>query len=129
MPKKPSLTVIQPGQEPASSPPPSLGEAGRTMWQSIQNEYAIMDSGGLAMLAQACASADRAADCAAIIAEQGAVISSKSGLRDHPLIRHEIASRGLCCRIIARLGLDLEPLQHRVGRPAGAIGWRPDYDK
>mgnify|MGYP003693699583 CR=1 FL=1 len=47
-------------------------------------EYAIADSGGRAILEQACASADRAAECAAIIAEQGAVISTKHGLKDHP---------------------------------------------
>ena len=94
------------------------------MWQSIQNEYSISDSGGLQMLAQACACADRAAECATIIAEQGAVIASKNGIRDHPLLRHETSARALCCRILARLGLDLEPLQSRVGRPAGSVTTR-----
>jgi hypothetical protein len=78
------LTLV-PGSAPTlADPPPTLREAGATLWRSIMAEYAITDSGGRAILEQACASADRAAECAAIIAEQGAVISTKHGLKDHP---------------------------------------------
>jgi hypothetical protein len=97
------LTLV-PGSAPTlADPPPTLREAGATLWRSIMAEYAIADSGGRAILEQACASADRAAECAAIIAEQGAVISTKHGLKDHPLLRHETASRGLVGRLLTRV--------------------------
>ena len=76
------------------------------------------------ILDQACASADRAAECAAIIAEQGAVIQTKHGLKDHPLLRHESAARGLVGRLLARLNLDMEPIKS-VRRPGGGVGWVP----
>ncbi len=108
-----------------ADPPPTLREAGANLWRSIMAEYAITDSGGRAILEQACASADRAAECAAIIAEQGAVISTKHGLKDHPLLRHETAARGLVGRLLARLGLDVEPLRPAAGRPGTGFGWVP----
>ena len=64
--------------------------------------HAITDCGGRAILEQACASADRAAECVAIIAEQSAVISTKHGLKDHPLLRHETAARGQLIDIFKR---------------------------
>jgi hypothetical protein len=108
-----------------ADPPPTLREPGATLWRSIMAEYAITDSGGRAILEQACACADRAADCAAIIAEQGAVISTKHGLKDHPLLRHETAARGLVGRLLTRLALDVEPLRPSVGRPGTEFGWVP----
>jgi hypothetical protein len=119
---KPPLTLVS---EPASitaEPPATLREAGRNLWQSVMREYAITDAGGLALLEQACASTDRAAECAAIIAEQGAVISTKHGPKDHPLLRHETAARGL---VLTRLGLDVEPLRPSAGRPGSGFGWVP----
>ena len=119
------LTSV-PGSAPTlADPPQTLRDAGATLWRSIMAEYAIADSGGRAILEQACASADRAAECAAIIAEQGAVISTKHGLKDHPLLRHETAARGLVGRLLTRLGLDVEPLRPTAGRPGTAFGWVP----
>src|SRR5262249_57158018 len=83
------LTLIAGSAPTLADPPPTLREAGATLWRSIMAEYAITDSGGRAILEQACASADRAAECAAIIAEQGAGISTKYGLKDHPLLRRD----------------------------------------
>src|SRR5262249_15062850 len=98
------LTLVAGSAPTLADPPPTLREAGATLWRSIMAEYAITDSGGRAILEQACSSADRAAECAAIIAEQGAVISTKHGLKDHPLLRHETAARGLVARLLTRLG-------------------------
>ena len=108
-----------------ADPPATLRKAGTALWCSIMGEYGITDSGGRAILEQACASADRAAECAAIIAEQGAVISTKHGLKDHPLLRHETAARGLVGRLLARLGLDVEPVRPTAGRPTSEFGWMP----
>jgi len=122
---KPPLTLVSEPASIAAEPPATLREAGRNLWQSVMHEYAIADAGGLALLEQACASADRAAECAAIIAEQGAVISTKYGLKDHPLLRHEATARGLVGRLLARLGLDVEPLRPAAGRPGVGFGWIP----
>jgi hypothetical protein len=122
---KPPLTLVSEPASIAAEPPATLREAGRNLWQSVMREYAIADAGGLALLEQACASADRAAECAAIIAEQGAVISTKYGLKDHPLLRHEATARGLVGRLLARLGLDVEPLRPAAGRPGVGFGWVP----
>ena len=121
----PPLALVSEPASIAAEPPATLREAGRNLWQSVMREYAIADAGGLALLEQACASADRAAECAAIIAEQGAVISTKYGLKDHPLLRHEATARGLVGRLLARLGLDVEPLRPAAGRPGVGFGWIP----
>src|SRR4249920_2301879 len=120
-----SLTFVSQPASTGTELPTTLREAGAKLWRSVITEYAIKDSGGLAILEQACASADRAAECAAIIAEQGAVIQTKHGLKDHPLLRHESAARGLVGRLLARLGLDVEPLRPTAGRPASGVGWMP----
>jgi hypothetical protein len=122
--KKTPLTVVQPGADPGLSPPATLGEFGSALWRSIQSEYGIADSGGLSTLAQICAAADRAEDCRMQIGRDGALIETKFGLRDHPLIKHELNARAFVVRALARLGLDIEPLKP-VGRPGhGLRGYR-----
>ena len=47
------LTLVA-GSAPAlADPPPTLREAGSSLWRSIMAEYAISDSGGRAILEQA----------------------------------------------------------------------------
>ena len=106
---------------PTSDPPMALGEAGTGLWRSIMAEYRIEDSGGLAMLEQACCAADRAKECADIISADGSMIGTKHGPKDHPLLRHELAARSFIVRTIARLGLDVEPVRSGPGRPPGTI--------
>jgi hypothetical protein len=77
--------------------------------------------GGCEMLMQICASADRAAECATIIANDGATIRTKAGLREHPLLRHEQAARSFVVRSLHRLGLDIEPKRDGPGRPPGTF--------
>jgi hypothetical protein len=110
-----------------SEPPATLGAAGSKLWRSVMTEYDIRDSGGLAILEQACASLDRAESCRVTIAEQGLMITTRSGPKDHPLIRHETASRALVGRLLARLNLDMEPINKSVGRPGGGslAAWIP----
>ena len=63
--KPPTLTVINLSSKPNSlSPPPGLGEAGAKLWHAIHADYVIDDAGGLAMLQQICAAADRVAEYA-----------------------------------------------------------------
>jgi hypothetical protein len=125
MPKKPPpLTVITTGSiATLPEPPATLGEPGRNLWRSIQGQYAICDAGGLAILEQACGAVDRVAQYAAVIDEQGAVIITKGGIREHPLVKAEIATRALVGRLINRLGLDVEVLRPTPGRPPTPFGW------
>jgi hypothetical protein len=118
--KSPTLTVIDSSSKSNSlAPPPALGEAGAKLWHSIHADYVIDDAGGLAMLTQICAAADRVAEYAVTIARDGPTIRTKAGLKDHPLLRHELAAQSFIVRSLHRLGLDVEPTRHEIGRPAG----------
>jgi hypothetical protein len=113
-----------PGLSPFD-PPTSLGVNGQKLWAAIMAQYAITDSGGLAILEQAARSIDMAEEYAAIIARDGPTQQTRMGLRDHPLTRHVLAARALCARLLTRLGLNIEPVR-AVGRPASGPGitWR-----
>lgn len=113
---KPALTVAEPPLTIA--PPRPLGEHGQAFWQRVQTEYQVSDTGGMELLAQAAAALDRAEECAAVIARDGLTVTTNTGIRDHPLVKHELANRAFVTRAIARLGLDVEPIQ-RIGRPTG----------
>jgi hypothetical protein len=74
--------------------------------------------------------ADRAEELRAAIDRDGAVVQTRTGPKDHPALKHELAARAFVCRTITRLGLDIEPLK-RVGRPGGGHGitWQQFDDK
>ena len=116
----PTLTVIgSTSKSNPLAPPPGLGEVGAKLWHAIYADYVIDDAGGLAMLAQICAAADRVAEYASSIARDGPTIRTKAGLKDHPLLRHELAAQSFIVRSLHRLGLDITPARHEIGRPAG----------
>ena len=115
-----NLTVVPLGDDPLPSVPAHLGDAGRELWQSIQKDYAISDAGGLALLQQACEAADRVAECRVTIAADGAVVRSGRSVRAHPLLAAERDARAAMLRAIRYLGLDIEPLRDRPGRPSGS---------
>lgn len=91
------------------------------------SEYNIEDSGGREMLLQACAASDRLTEYGAAIDRDGPVVRTKSGSREHPLLKAELATRSFITRTLARLGLDVEPVKS-IGRPAGKFGWTGDAD-
>jgi hypothetical protein len=117
--------VKQPQSNARTSPTPPrpLGKYGSALWASIHGGYCIEDSGGLEMLAQACAALNSAEDYATIIAKDGPVIRTNDVLRDHPLIKHELAARAFVVRTLQRLGLDVEAIKP-VGRPGITIGYK-----
>ena len=121
---KKTLKLVDPN-DPASAitPPRPLGEHGMRLWLGTLKEYDIADIGGREMLCQACASLDRAEACAAIIAEQGELVNTRSGPREHPLLKAELGCRSFTVRTLQRLGLDVEPIG-RVGRPNVPWGLR-----
>jgi hypothetical protein len=121
--KKPTLSLVQSTPtDPAA--PRTLGEPGRKLWNAVQSEYRIDDIGGTEILAQICCAADRVEQLAGQIAIDGPTIMSKTGLREHPALKAELALRAFICRNLQRLGLNLETIKP-VGRPPGP-GYRGD---
>src|SRR5262245_21924215 len=108
-----AVTTIEPPTVPGD-----LGEVGQKLWGRVMAEYALADSGGLELLAQACRAADRAARCQKAINLDGEMTIGADGrAREHPLLRHEIAARGFVVQTLVKLGLNLEPLKATAGRP------------
>src|SRR5688572_27498485 len=114
--KKPALKLVTQPASNLQQPPRHLGEHGLSLWRSVTSEYAIEDAGGIEMLAQACVTLDRAEELAEHIAQDGVVVRTKTGLKENPLIKHELAARSFVVRSLARMGLDVEAVKP-VGRP------------
>ena len=123
--KKSRLTLVDQSDVTSLSPPATLDETGRKLWQSIMSEYRIEDSGGREMLKQICEAADSVAEFSAIIARDGPVVRTKAGPKDHPLVKHALAARSFVVRSLHRLGLDVEPIG-RIGRPTLHEQWAED---
>jgi hypothetical protein len=127
MSKKPPLTLVGSGIT-VPQPPCKLGERGMKLWRDVHTEYAINDIGGVELLAQACASLDRAEALAKCINEHGEVVLIKGVLKTHPAVRDELACRSFVVRTLHRLGLNLEQVKS-PGRPSGGIGitWEKNF--
>jgi hypothetical protein len=103
----------------AVATPSELGEHGRALWSQVHAEYDVSDIGGRAMLREACRSLDRAEQYAARIDAEGAVVKTKTGPKEHPLVKAELAARAFVVRTLVRLGLNFEPVRTAPGRPPG----------
>jgi hypothetical protein len=90
------------------APPRRLGADGTDLWVRVMGEYRIEDTGGIELLAQACAALDRAEALAAAIYEDGCVIRGENGPRSHPACKDELACRAFVARTLERLGLNVE---------------------
>jgi len=123
--KKPPLALIRDPTETLLDPPRSLGKPGRSLWDRVMREYAIRDAGGIELLLLACEATDRAASLRDQIDRDGELIPTRSGLKEHPGLKGELANRAFVSRTLQRLGLDVEPVRMGVGRPGGGIGWVP----
>jgi tRNA C32,U32 (ribose-2'-O)-methylase TrmJ len=125
LPQKPTLSLVGPELSPIP-PPRKLGKFGTALWNAVQGEYAITDTGGVEILAQICAALDRAEALAACIARDGDVILTRTGVpKCHPAVREELAARAFVVRGLERLGLNIEAIKP-MGRPARPFGWAPD---
>src|SRR3954470_17558324 len=113
------LSVVSTPPDPVSTPPRPLGEAGRALWDRIMGEYQVEDSGGIELLLLACEATDRAAELGQTIQRDGPIVATRSGLKEHPALKAELANRAFVTRTLQRLGLNLEPVRSSVGRPAG----------
>ena len=116
------LKVVKPTQ-----PPRKLGAHGGALWRSIMSEYQIEDGGGLSMLAQACIALDRAEQCRVQIERDGVVLRTKTGLKDDPALKHELASRSFVVRTLRESAWTLNRWA-RVRRPPVGFGIRGIHD-
>jgi hypothetical protein len=89
-----------------------LGEAGAKLWQAIHGDYVIEDASGCQILLQICEGADSLTGYDEQIAHDGPTIRTTSGLREHPLLKHQLATRSFIVRSLHRLGLDIIPPRH-----------------
>jgi hypothetical protein len=118
---KPTLKVVSTRPRPMPGPhpaPASLDKIGAELWVDVTTTYEFSDPGSYAILEEACLCRQRAERCRVIIDRDGELLFGKTGVRSHPLWRDELANRALCARLLSRLGLDLEPLHDRPGRPS-----------
>ena len=123
--KKPTLSLVKPGTNAVIQPPRKLGKHGLALWREIRREYHVDDRGGIELLAQVCAAADRAEALAACVARDGETIRTKTGLRIHPAVREELAARSFIVRTLERLGITTETTK-APGRPGIDLGWKGD---
>jgi len=104
-----------------------LGKHGSILWRDVMAEYQIEDVGGLELLASACQQLDRAERCRETIDRDGEMVRGKTGPREHPLLRNELASRAFVVKTLRALGLNVEgAARPGPGRPPQPIGWMPD---
>ncbi|MET4478830.1 hypothetical protein [Bradyrhizobium sp. F1.13.3] len=120
-----NLTVIDPASKPNPlAPPASLNEAGRKLWEAIHRDYVIEDSGGHQMLLRICEAADSLATYDQQIGRDGPTIRTAAGLKEHPLLKHQLATRSFIVRSLLRLNLDVVAPRTELGRPSGGGAYR-----
>jgi phage terminase small subunit len=105
-----------------NSPPRALGKAGQALWDRVLADFDVADAAGVELLTLACEATDRAESLRRQIDETGEIIHTRSGLRDNPLLRHELAARAFVTRTLCRLGLNSEPLRAPGRPPGGGLG-------
>src|SRR5437016_1664865 len=100
-PDPPPLHLVADTSSTIPAPPRPLGKHGMALWEAVHDAYRIDDAGGVELLAQCCATADRAEQLAEQIERDGVAIHTKAGPpKDHPLIKHELAARAFVCRTL-----------------------------
>lgn len=89
------------------SPPSGTRAAGRRLWRAVLGVYEL-DDVELAVLAEACHAADRAAEARAAVDAAGAIVDGRYGPRAHPGVAIEREARG---QVLAALRhLEREPV-------------------
>jgi hypothetical protein len=123
--RSPPFSVVS-SETTVPPPPRQLGPHGAALWDAIQREYGIRDRGGIELLAQACATLDRAESLAEAIARDGAIVYARAGApKAHPACKDELACRAFIVRTLERLGLNIEAIKPGPGRPPSDFGWSP----
>jgi hypothetical protein len=128
--EKPPLQIVGSSTPTDATLERKLGEHGRNLWKSITDEYQVEDAGGVETLLQICTALDTAEALAAQIRQDGYMIRTKNGLRDHPLLKSELGWRAFITRNLTRLGINVEAVKSpgRPGRDRG-MTWRQLQDE
>ena len=121
MKKIPPLSIVDPSSPNPLAPPASLAAAGVQLWQDLHRDFVLDDSGTHQMLLRICEAADSLASYDEQVERDGPTIRTKTGMREHPLLKHQLATRSFIVRSLHRLGLDIEPTRSVVGRPPGVF--------
>src|SRR6266404_7017001 len=121
-PPKPPLSLVGPGTT-GPAPPRALGPPGLALWNRVQAEYRILDSGGTEILCLAAQALDRAERLSAAIAADGETVLTRTGIRAHPALRDEIANRALVARLLGKLGIASEPINRPDAQVAAQVGY------
>jgi hypothetical protein len=119
MSKKTPLKLVPSISANRVQPPRKLGETGLTLWATVMDEYDMQDGAGREMLLLACEALDRAQSMRSQIDADGECVRTKSGIKDHPLLRHEAVARAFVVKTLRTLNLDVEPLRPVGGPPRG----------
>jgi P27 family predicted phage terminase small subunit len=127
--KQSAILKVVPTRRKGNAPPRLLGKPGMNLWNRITSEYAVEDAAGKELLVLACQSLDRAEAIRATIDHDGEVLTTRNGVvKEHPALRAELQSRAFCAKMLLRLGLDVEPIRDRPGRPTKVSSWIPDEE-
>ena len=115
--KPPTMTLVSASLPPANPPLRPLAKDGRQLWDAITSEFDITDAGGRELLQQAAEALDRVSALRAAIERDGEIVQTRTGPKEHPGLRTELAGRAFITRTLQRLGVNLEPVRPTVGRP------------
>ena len=97
-------------------PPDHLKPAGAELWTKVQHEYAIVDAGGLALLATAAECLDRMKQAQLAIEEHGPLVQDRYGqMKVSPACQLEKEARNGLLLALKQMNLDLEPLRDMRG--------------
>lgn len=102
------------------SPPKGLSPGARQFWRGVQEEYAIVDPAGLALLEVAARAWARLEGARMVVDAEGAVVKDRWGQsKPHPAANVERDARSGFLAALRALQLDVEPLKAGPGRPGG----------
>jgi len=88
--------------------------------KSILTEYDISDEAGLAILQTALEAHDLMHEAQKVVDRDGLTVRGDRGqIKAHPLLSVIRDARSQFLMALKHLNLDIEPLQHGPGRPAG----------
>jgi phage terminase small subunit len=101
-------------------PPKDLPLEAKRLWAQLREEYQLEDAAGLTYLTTGCRHFARMREAQKILKAEGLTVKGRYGQSlPHPCVKVENDSSASMIKAFKALNLDLEPLQNRVGRPAG----------
>jgi P27 family predicted phage terminase small subunit len=100
--------------------PAHLKVDGTSFWKRVLTDYVIEDAHDLARLQVVCEALDRIAECRDRIAQDGAWVEGRFGLKQHPALVMEDRQRATFLKAVRELSLDLVESQP-TRPPSGGV--------